>query len=85
MEYGNQDEATAVSVTVGSTDRDLAELLRYLSRYDGATQAGLLRRAEEWRRLTAIGGVVGATSARMVLCPADNTEALSGSLSELPE
>ena len=58
-------EKNAVVVTLVSNDGDLADLLKYLSKYDELTQCGLLRRAQEWLTITCIGGVSGADSARM--------------------
>lgn len=71
METGNYPlKASGCSVTVKSSDSDLANLLGYLSCFPLVRQLQLLNRAERWIGLASPGGFTGADSASLDLLPA---------------
>jgi hypothetical protein len=62
-------EENAVVVTVVCDDGDLADLPRYLSKYDSMRQQELLDLAKRWMGLTSPVGFIGAVSAHLELSP----------------
>jgi hypothetical protein len=62
-------EENAVVVTVVCDDADLADLLRYLSKYDSMRKINLLDTAQQWLGLASPGGFTGAVSASLDLSP----------------